>query len=178
MKWGGVPVSPHRREDRDVTEYQIQPNTRHCFATGRELQPGERYYGVLLEEEGKFVRRDYSVESWHGPPQGAFSFWMGRLVPPQGKRYQPIDDEMLMECFERLEGQLEPNRVRFRYVVALLLMRRRRLRLEATQPEGGQEVMTMRCARSGSRCAVVNPGLTDEELATVQDDVFQALGWE
>jgi hypothetical protein len=161
-----------------MTEYQIQPNTRRCWVTGRELQPGERYYGVLLEEDGKFVRHDYSVESWHGPPEGAFSFWMGRLAPPQGKRRQPIDDEMLMECFERLEGQLEPNRVRFRYVVALLLMRRRRLRLEDTQREAGQEVLMMRCTRSGVRHAVVNPDLTDEELTTVQDDVFQALGWE
>jgi hypothetical protein len=36
----------------------------------------------------------------------------------------------------------------------------------------------MRCTRTGVRHAVVNPGLTDEELATVQEDVFQALGWE
>jgi hypothetical protein len=166
------------QEDRDMTEYQIQPNTRRCCASGRELQPGERYYGVLLEEGGKFVRKDYSVEAWPGPPEGAFSFWMGRLAPPQGKRRQPIDDEMLMDCFQRLEGQLEPSRVRFRYVVALLLMRRRRLRIERTQHEDGQEVLTMRCTRSGARHAVVNPDLTDEELTTVQDDVFQALGWE
>ncbi len=103
---------------------------------------------------------------------------MGRLTPPQGKRRQPIDDEMLMECFQRLEGQLEPGRVRFRYVVALLLMRRRRLKFEQARQDGPDEVLTMRCTRSGARHAVVNPGLTDEELATVQDDVFQALGWE
>jgi hypothetical protein len=103
---------------------------------------------------------------------------MGRLASAQGKRRPPIDDEMLLECFQRLEGQLEPSRVRFRYVVALLLMRRRRLRFEQTQQDGGEEVLMMRCTRSGARHAVVNPGLTDEELATVQDDVFQALGWE
>jgi hypothetical protein len=161
-----------------VLDYQIQPNTRRCSVSGRELCPGERYYGVLLEEGGKFVRKDFSVEAWQGAPEGAFSFWMGRLAPPQSKRRPPIDDEMLMECFQRLEGQLEPNRIRFRYVVALLLMRRRRLRFDETQRDGGQEILLLRCARSGARHAVVNPGLTDEELATVQEDVFQALGWE
>jgi hypothetical protein len=161
-----------------MIDYQIQPSTRRCSATGRELQPGERYYSVLLEEAGKFVRKDFSVEAWHGAPEGAFSFWMGRLAPPQGKRRPPIDDEMLMECFERLEGQLEPSRVRFRYVIGLLLMRRRRLRFEETQRDGSQEVLCLRCTRTGARHAVVNPGLTDEELTTVQDDVFQALGWE
>jgi hypothetical protein len=161
-----------------VIDYQIQPSTRHCSVTGRELRPGERYYSVLLEEAGKFVRRDFSIEAWQGAPQGAFSFWMGRLAPPQSKRRPPIDDEMLMECFERLEGQLEPSRVRFRYVIGLLLMRRRRLRFEQTQQDGSQEVLCLRCTRTGARHAVVNPGLTDEELATVQEDVFQALGWE
>lgn len=161
-----------------MIDYQIQPSTRRCSATGRELQPGERYYSVLLEEGGKFVRKDYGVESWQGPPEGAFSFWMGRLAPPHGKRRQPIDDEMLLECFGRLEGQLEPGRIRFRYVVALLLMRRRRLKFEATEQDGPHEVLILRCTRTGARHAVLNPDLTDEELATVQDDVFQALGWE
>jgi hypothetical protein len=161
-----------------MIDYQIQPNTRRCSATGRELRPGERYYGVLLEEEGKFVRKDYSVEAWQGPPEGAFSFWMGRLAPPQGKRRPPIDDEMLLECFQRLDGQLEASRVRFRYVVALLLMRRRRLKFEETWQDGPQEVLILRCTRSGARHTVINPDLTDEELATVQEDVFQALGWE
>jgi hypothetical protein len=161
-----------------MIDYQIQPSTRRCSITGRELQPGERCYSVLLEEGSKFVRKDYSVEAWQGPPEGAFSFWMGRLALPQSKRRQPIDDEMLMECFQRLEGQLEPSRLRFRYVVALLLMRRRRLKFDRTQQDGPQEVLLLRCTRTGASHAVVNPSLTDEELATVQDDVFQALGWD
>lgn len=162
-----------------MIDYQIQPSTRRRSLSGRELRPGERYYSVLLEEGGKFVRKDYSAEAWQGVPEGAFSFWMGRLTPPQGKRrQQPIDDEMLMECFQRLEGQVEPGRIRFRYVVALLLMRRRRLKFDRTEQEGGRGVLHMRCTRSGARHAVIDPGLTDEELATVQDEVFQALGWE
>lgn len=161
-----------------MVDYQIQPSTRRCCVSGREIRPGEHYYSVLLEEDGRFARKDYSVEAWQGVPEGAFSFWKGRLVLSQNKRRAPIDDEMLMECFQRLEGDLEPSRLRFRYVVALLLMRRRRLRFEKSEQDGPQEVLWMRCTRSGARHAVVNPGLTDEELATVQDDVFQALGWE
>jgi hypothetical protein len=161
-----------------MIDYQIQPSTRRCSATGRELRPGERYYSVLLEENGKFVRKDYSAEAWQGAPKDAFSFWMGRLMPPQGKRRQPIDDEMLMECFQRLEDSLEPSRIRFRYVAALLLMRRRRLKFEETRQDDSQEVLILRCVRTGIRHPVINPVLTDEELASVQDDVFQALGWE
>ena len=34
------------------------------------------------------------------------------------------------------------------------------------------------CARTGARHEVADPGLTDDELDSVQQDVFQALGWE
>src|SRR5579885_3477622 len=110
-----------------MTDYQIQPNTRRCAATGKELPPGVRFYSVLLDQGGKFVRQDYSSEAWQGPPPGAFSFWAGRVPAQDQTRRPPINDELLLECFGRLRGETEPGRVNFRYVVALLLMRRKRL---------------------------------------------------
>ncbi len=161
-----------------MTDYQIQPNTRRCSATGRELRAGEKFYSVLADEQGKFVRRDFSPEAWQGPPPGAFSFWAGR-VPAADQRKRPrFDDDLLADCFGRLEGETEPGRVNFRYVVALLLMRRKRLKFEEATADGGREVLSLRCARTGTLYRVVNPRLTDEETAAVQDEVFQVLGWE
>jgi hypothetical protein len=161
-----------------MTDYQIQNSTRRCAITGRELKPGERYYSVLLDEGGNFTRKDYSLEAWQGPPAGAFSFWQGRLTTARIPRKPAIDDEMLVDCFHRLEGDLEPNRVSFRFVLALLLLRRRRFKLEETRQEGATEVLVLRCLRSGVRSQVVDPGMSDEELESVQDDVFRAIGWE
>ena len=147
--------------------------------TGRELQTGENYYSVLLEESGKLVRHDYSREAWQGPPPGAFSFWMGKIAAPEGRKKPLIDEEMLLDCFQQLDGQTEPGRIRFRYVLALLLMRRRRFRFdEGAQQESGQEVLVLRCGRSGTQHRVINPALTEEETASVQEEVFRALGWE
>jgi hypothetical protein len=161
-----------------MIDYQIQPNTRRCAASGRELRPGEKYFSTLLEEGGKFVRKDYAAEAWQGPPEGAFGFWAGRIPQPNARRRPPIDDDLLLDCFGRLEGQEEPARVNFRYVLALLLMRRRRFRFEEARQEIGREVLCLRCTRTGARHQVVNPGLSDDELTAVQEDVFQALGWE
>jgi hypothetical protein len=161
-----------------MTEYQIQPNARRCAASGRELRPGERYFSVLTEEGGKFVRRDYTADAWQGPPADAFSFWAGKIASTDGKRRLPIDDELLLDCFGRLEGETEPGRVNFRYVVGLLLLRRRRLRLDESARECGVEVFYLRCPHTGTRYRVINPALTEAETAAVQDEVFQALGWE
>jgi hypothetical protein len=161
-----------------MIDYQIQPNTCRCFLTGRELQPGEKFYSVLLEEGGQFVRHDYGGDVWQGPPEGAFSFWAGKVPAPDQNKRPRIDDEMLLECFTRLEGQNDPSRVNFRYVVALLLMRRKRLKFDSARTLDGLEVLRLRDARGGAEHEVVNPGLTEEEMASVQEDVLKVLGWE
>jgi len=159
-------------------DYQIQGNTRRCAASGRELQTGEKFYSVLVDDQGKLVRHDYAGDAWRGPPEGAFSFWSGRVTAVEDSRRPRIDDDLLMDCFGRLEGNLEPERLSFRYVVALLLMRRRRLRFEEARTVNGQEVISLCCVRTRTQHQVINPRLSQDEMARVQDEVFRVLGWE
>jgi hypothetical protein len=161
-----------------MIDYQLQAPTRRCSVTGRELRPGEKYVAALLDEGGKFVRRDFAPEAWAGPPANAIGHWAGR-VPAAGEsaKRPPIDDEMLAECFHRLDGADDPGRVQFRYVVALLLMRRKRFKFEDVTKDAAGETLLLRDTRTGDRYAVADPGLTDEAMAAVQDEVFRVLGW-
>lgn len=161
-----------------MMDYQIQTTTRRCAITGEEFRKGERFYSVLLEEAGKFVRKDYSEKAWQGPPEGSLGFWKTRCSDSATPRRPPIDDEMLMECLIRLEGDTEASKIAFRYVLALLLVRRKRLRLEDVVREQDREALLLRCTRKGDRYRVTDPGLSDTELETVQDDIFQVLGWQ
>lgn len=161
-----------------MADYQISAITRRCYATGKELEVGEKVYSVLVDEDGKFVRNDYSEAGWQGPPPGAFSFWVSKIASPNSTRKAIVDGDMLLECFQRLDGQEEPSRIRFRYVLALLLMRKKQLRLEDMHQEAGQEILRMKCVRTGADYLVVNPGLSEEEMIAVQDEVFQVLGWD
>jgi hypothetical protein len=160
-----------------VTDYQIQTSTYRCAATGRELRPGERYFSVLLDEGSTFSRKDFSQEAWNGPPEKTFSYWQGKVPVGGMPKRPPIDEELLVDCLDRLEGEREPGKLAFRFVLALLLVRRKRLRLEDARREAGHEIMTLRDARGGTRYQVIDPGLPDEELESVQDEVFRVLGW-
>lgn len=160
-----------------MTEYQIQEITRRCCVTGRDLQPGERFYSVLVDEAGKLQRKDYSEQAWQGPPAEAFSFWAGRVPPRDESRRPKIDDDLLFDCFRRLENDHEPGRVNFRYVVALLLMRRKRFKFEEAKTVDGKEVLVLRCTRTREQYDVVNPRLNEEEMLAVQEEVFKVLGW-
>lgn len=160
-----------------MTNFQLQAPARTCSATGRELIPGERMYSVLLDEAGRFVRHDYAAEGWKAPPAEAIAWWAGR-VPQAGRPAKPtINDDLLVDCFDHLTDTSEPARLNFRYVVALLLMRRKRFKFEDAKKVGDREVLIVRDARNGKRHEVPDPQLSDVEMDAVQDEVFRVLGW-
>ena len=161
-----------------MTNYQIHGPARVCAATGRELKAGERVFSVLRDENGQFVRADYAADAWPGPPAGAVAWWAGR-VPDAGRPAKPvINDDLLVDCFEHLAGTTDPARQRFRYVVALLLMRRKRFRFDDARKREDRETLVVRDAKSGRRHELVDPQLTEPEMDAVRDEVFRVLGWE
>ena len=161
-----------------MSEYDIQGPTRVCAATGRELKPGDRFHGVLLEDAGRLVRKDFADEAWSGPPEGHLAYWVAR-VPVDDKPQKPVvNDELLLDCFDRLKESHDPDGLNFRYVAALLLMRKKKLRFEdAARDDLGRDVLLVRDSRSGALHHIVDPKLTDEQIATVQAEVFRVLGW-
>ena len=156
----------------------VQAPTRVCAATGRELVAGERVCSALTEEAGRFVRRDYAADAWPGPPAGAIAHWVGRVAAAHAPRKPTFNEELLLDCFRHLGERPEADRVAFRYVVALLLMRRKRLKFEDARatPAGGS-VLVLRDA-AGGRHEVTDPRLTDDQAEAVQAEVFRLLGWE
>jgi len=159
-----------------MMNYQFQANSMRCSMTGRELRPGEKFYSVLFDRGTALERRDFSVEAWHGPPADAFCFWMGHVPPKEGPRRVQFDEEVLYDFFKRLGEDPEPRKVNFRYILALLLMRKKRLKFEEVHTENEVETLLLRCAKTGKAYEVVNPRLTEEELAAVQEEVQNVLG--
>lgn len=153
-------------------EYEIQACTRRCAATGRELSPGEEYYSALVSEGEGWRRLDFAAEAWHGPPPEAVGWWKSQRPDARRARWAPND--VLLEFFDRLEGQAESQDLR--YVLALFLVRRRVMRLEETQTdERGQEVLVLYCPRRESTHHV--PAVMPDEARAnqIQDELARLL---
>ena len=161
-----------------TTSYPILNHTRVCAATGRPLVAGEKYRSVLFDEAGQFVRKDYSTEGWPGPPANAIACWCGVVPEFHQKRRLTFDADLLMECFGRLAEETEPEKVRFRYVIALLLLRRKQLRFEDVRRDGEQEFLQLKCSKTGQAFEVLDPHLSEDDIARVQEEVIKVLGWE
>lgn len=150
-----------------VQQWEVQTPSGHCAATGRKLEEGEEFYSVLFEEGETFRRVDVSKDAWSSQPEGAFCSFKSRVPVRQKKRRLLVDNEVLVNFFQRLAGQTEPARIRFRFVLALILMRKRILRYDGAVKDESGEQWRMILSADQSVHGVTNPRLTDDQIESV-----------
>ncbi len=158
-----------------MADWTIHKPLGECCGTGREIQPGEEYFGALVEGEEGLERRDYSVEYWEKEKPDVFCFWRSRLPDPDEKKELFVSDEMLMAFFERLGNETDPEKLNFRFVLALVLMRKRKLKYDATKMDGAKELWSLRVVGEKDLVEVVNPHLDDEQIEQLTSQIGQIL---
>lgn len=164
--------------------YEIARSSGSCSATGEPLEPGAPCVACLCEREADagFDRLDYSIDAWNAGarPQRLFSYWKTTVAEANRKRRVFVDDDLLMNLFERLEGDGRPQRVAFRFVIALVLMRKRHLKHVGKRMEGKDELWLLQPRTAGGvepppPFEVVNPHLSDDDVQSVSDQLGEIL---
>jgi hypothetical protein len=156
-------------------QWEVESTTGRCTISGRELEEGETFYTVLFEDGDSFRRTDYTVDVWEGPPEGAFCHFKTR-VPVKAKRKKLlVDNELLVSFFVRLADETEPVRIQFRFVLALILMRKRLLRYVGSETLDEVEVWRMVVPVEQTEHKVVNPHLTDGQIEGVSGQLSAIL---
>ncbi len=159
-----------------MADWEIKKTLGQCYETGRELAIGQEYYAALVEiETGQLERRDYSVDCWERDKPVVYCFWKTKMPDSQQKKKLFIDDEMLMAFFERLTEETEQEKINFRFVLTLVLMRKRKLKYESSDIKDGAEIWTLRITGGDQRVQVVNPNLTENEIEQLSSQMGQIL---
>jgi hypothetical protein len=127
-------------------DYEVQHSTRHCTATGREFAPGETYYSVLVAEGADLKRYDYAADAWQGPPAEAVGWWKSQIPDRSTTRKHWAPNDVMLQFWDELAEQ--PDKRDMRYVLTLLLIRRRVFRLEEDKADAeGRELLVVYCPR-------------------------------
>lgn len=156
-------------------DFEVQRCTRHCATSGRALVEGETFYSVLVVEGAEVRRLDFAAEAWQGPPeQPNLGWWKSQMPTRESKRAKMAPRDVLLQLFSELETQ--PEQADLFYVLALLLVRHRILRLEdhETSEQGG-ELMILYSARDDSthRVPVATP--SEARVQEIQDTLARLL---
>ncbi|GAF97747.1 unnamed protein product, partial [marine sediment metagenome] len=136
--------------------------------------PGETYYTVLLQEGLELVRVDYAPESWPGPPESAMAWWKSKIPDAKSARKHWAPNDVMLDVFDQL-GE-DPKRADERYILALLLVRRRVMRIEQYEKdEDGRDMLAVFCPRRDEtyQVAVIEP--SPERTEEIQDQLAQLL---
>jgi hypothetical protein len=132
-----------------LLDFDVTNCSRQCAASGRTFAPGETYFSTLHMESGAPVRRDYAAAQWRGPVEDAIAWWKSRVADGDGAKPKLAPQDVLLNLFTELADR--PDEAEFRYVLGLLLIRRRLLKLEDTERDDDGEMMLLECPRRNER---------------------------
>jgi hypothetical protein len=148
--------------------------------TGRPIQPDEKMMAALRETSIGFERLDISVEAWPQFDQATvLAFWQTVMPRPEARRKLFVDDGVLCELFERLGDVTEAAKLSFRFVLGLILMRKRLLVYEANRLEpDGREFWIVRFRGREQRMELLNPRLDEQQITEVSRQLDEILNQE
>ena len=155
-------------------EYDRAHCTRRCTETGRELRPGESFYSALMLDGANLVRHDYSLEAWHGPPPQAIGWWKSQLPLREGVQLHWAPNDVMLDLLDQMAG--DPAKAEMRYVLALLLVRRRVCRLDQTKRDpSGQEQMVLYCPRREQEYQIDVATPDSARIKQIQEELARLL---
>jgi hypothetical protein len=158
-----------------MDEWEIDKPLGQCCGSGKKIEYGEEYFAALVETEEGLARRDFCADYWQQQKPNVFCYWKTKLPQPDDKKHKFVDDEMLMAFFERLGREIEQEKINFRFVLALVLMRKRRLKYDSSKTEDGKEIWRLRIAGEKEFVEVTNPKLDDEQIKQLTSQIGEIL---
>jgi len=158
-----------------MDEWEVSKPLGQCYGTGKRIECGEEYFAALVETDEGLQRRDFCFDYWQEHKPNVFCYWKTKLPSPEQKRHLFVDDEMLMAFFERLAEETEQEKINFRFVLALILMRKRRLKYESSRIEGNKEIWRLRIAGDKEFVEVVHPHLDELQIEQLSSQIGQIL---
>jgi hypothetical protein len=158
-----------------MADWEINKSQGMCFGTGRKIEAGEEYFGALVETEQGLQRRDFSRQYWDSEKPQVFCFWKTKQPGTEQKKRLFVDDDMLVAFFERLEKETDQEKINFRFVLALILMRKRILKYDQTVVENDRELWRLRVTGDNRFVDVANPHLNEEQIEQLSSQIGEIL---
>ena len=164
-----------------MNEWNIQSRAHACEACAQPFADKQPYHTLLLDEQAGLRRSDICEPCWQKQASaearsraGFISHWLGIFeVPP------PVVDAIQKETAETLLRKLiEQNDPRYApaaYILAVMLERKRILKVKEQIKRDGQRVFVYEQPKTGDIFTIADPDLHLHQLEQVQHDVAQLL---
>jgi hypothetical protein len=167
-----------------MAEYRIGKRARVCFVSGETFAPGDAIVSAIYRgPDGEFERRDMRETHFDPAAEEPFCHWRSTEPEPAEPAHR-LDYDLALSFFDRLLHEADPARDGLVYTLALLLSRKRRLKIQASRllPEGDLLKVLVRRPEEDDRAVSVRaPRLSDDDVDGLQAELeklfdFNAVG--
>jgi len=155
--------------------YSLARAQGKCCACGKQIAAGEKLMAAV--RDGPVLERlDICTDCWGGFGRaGLLGFWQTHAPSAEAPRRIFVDDDVLCDLFERLGDAQEPAKLNFRFVLGLILMRKRRIVYESSRTDGEREFWTVRFRGKDEKLDLLNPKLNEQQVAEVSTQLGEIL---
>ncbi len=165
-----------------MIEWNLQARARACQACAKPFADKESYHTLLFDEKHRYERLDVCGGCWESQySQGAndrkgfVSHWQGVFETPPAAPAEAIQKETAETLLRKLTEQNDPAHAAACYIIAVMLERKRTLKIKAQLQQDGQRIFVYEHARTGEVFTVPDPNLQMDRLEAVQRDVADLL---
>jgi hypothetical protein len=161
--------------------WHVRSRSRECAATHHAFTEGETIVTALYPdpESSGYLRRDICLEAWNKLPADSekpFSFWKTTFTAPSGgEEPDPAAKLSAEEILQRLVAEDEDHTENTRYILAVMLERRKLLRETDNQrtPTGILRVYEHR--KTGEIYLIRDPDIPLDQVEAFQNEVIVLL---
>jgi hypothetical protein len=142
-----------------------------CAGCSQLLAPGAEYVATIVATPEGLVRQDRCPACASAPAQNVFSFWRGKRPALKSGALPRLDFDSLLELLRRLDGRDDVASQRLRWIVAILLLRRRLVQITSRAVTDGVETLEVKPKHDDRTFQVRDPKLSAEDFESLHDDL-------
>jgi hypothetical protein len=165
-----------------IQNWSIRSRSHHCALSERPFVEGETFHTAIYfdTKTGDYLRRDVGLDSWKQElsERKPIAYWKTLYSPTITEQKPEVTSkESAMALLQRFIEEGDPGTENARYILALMLERKRILSNTATKEVDGQRMLFYENKKTGEVFIVRDPELRLNELAALQDEVAMLLGF-
>jgi hypothetical protein len=165
-----------------MNEWNIQSRAHACQSCEKSFADKEPYHTLLFDERNELRRLDVCNACWESQyaegatdKKGVISRWTGIYEVPPPAPPEPIGKENAETLLRKLIELNDPKHGAVCYILAVMLERKRLLKIKEQLKRDGQRVFVYEQPKTGDVFTITDPNLQLNQLDEVQRDVAQLL---
>ena len=163
-----------------MNEWNIQSRAHACEVCGQAFADKQSYHTVLFDE-APLLRRSDICEACakkvndQRSRAGFISQWLGTYEAPPAQPVEAIQKDTAETLLRKLVALNEPRHAPAAFILAVMLERKRLLKVKEQFTRDGKRVYIYEHPKSGDVFAITDPDLHLDQLQQVQHDVAHLL---